>query len=148
MHGGRHGFKVPSRGAAAVTRVCPRERTPLHEQRAGRVNVDLCPNCRGTFVDGIELRRVVGDDALALALSGLRGEPPEPIACPACDTPMFLDTVDGVALDHCVECLGVWLDAGEIERLAARKLSVVAKARAPKLDAVLHDIAVGIARTA
>lgn len=131
-----------------MTRLCPRERTPLHEQRAGRVNVDLCPNCRGTFVDGIELRRVVGDDALALALSGLRGAPPEPIACIACSSPMFLDIVDGIELDHCVECLGVWLDAGEVERLAARKLSSTAKARAPKLDAVLRDIALGLQRGA
>lgn len=131
---------------AAVPRVCPRESTPLREQRAGRVNVDVCPNCHGTFVDGIELRRVVGDDDLAFALSGLRGAPPEPIACVACDRPMYFDTVDGIELDHCVDCLGVWLDAGELDRLASRKMSVVARARAPKLDAVLRDVAIGLQR--
>ena len=110
------------------------------------MNVDVCPNCHGTFLDGIELRRVVGDDELALALSGLRGAPPEPIACVACGSAMFLDAVDGIELDHCVECLGVWLDAGEIEKLAARKLSVVARARAPKLDAVLRDVAVAVSK--
>lgn len=127
----------------AVPRLCPRERTPLREQRAGRVNVDICPNCRGTFVDGIELRRVVGDDALALALSGLRGAPEEPMDCVACERPMYFDTVDGIELDHCVDCLGVWLDAGEVERLA-RRTDAIAKARAPKLDAVLRDVARGL----
>lgn len=127
-----------------MARLCPRERTPLREQRAGRVNVDVCPNCHGTFVDGIELRRVVGDDQLALALSGLRGAAGEPMDCVACERPMYFDTIDGIELDHCVDCLGVWLDAGEVERLAARTLSTIARARAPKLDAVLRDVAVGL----
>lgn len=127
-----------------MRRPCPRDQTPLQEQRAGRVNVDLCPACRGTFLDGIELKRVVGDATLALELAGLRGAPPEPIWCPACDSAMFLDAVDGIQLDHCPFCLGVWLDAGEVEKLAARTLASVAKARAPKLDAVLRDAAVAV----
>ncbi|HUR68834.1 MAG TPA: zf-TFIIB domain-containing protein [Candidatus Thermoplasmatota archaeon] len=125
-----------------LARLCPRDRTPLHEQRAGRVNVDLCPQCKGTFLDGIELRRIVGDAELALALAEKQGAAAaEACKCPACGAAMYLDEVDGIALDHCATCLGVWLDAGEVERVAARTLAGVAKARAPKLDAVLRDVA-------
>lgn len=129
-----------------MLRQCPRDRSPLHEQRAGRVNVDVCLVCKGTFLDGIELRRVVGDAEIALALANERGVAPEPCACPACGQMMHLDDVDGIQLDHCSFCLGVWLDAGEMERLATRAMSAVARTRAPKLDAVLRDIAAGILR--
>lgn len=127
-----------------MLRYCPRDRSPLHEQRVGRVNVDVCPQCSGTFLDGIELRRVVGDAEIALALADRRGAAPEPGICPACDEPLYLDDVDGIELDHCAHCLGVWLDAGEVERLAARTLTGVAKLRAPKLDAILREVALGL----
>lgn len=37
--------------------------------------------------------------------------------CPACETPMSTVRVAGVAVDGCDACGGVWLDAGEVQRL-------------------------------
>lgn len=122
-------------------RVCPRDGTPLHEQRAGRVNVDVCLTCHGTFLDGLELRRVIGEQGLALALGTEHGTNPRAIMCPACGASMFLDTVGDVELDHCAECLGVWLDAGEVERLAARALVLAARAAKVHLEEALSDVA-------
>lgn len=124
-----------------VTRACPRDKTTLHEQRAGRVNVDVCLQCHGTFLDGLELRRVIGEQGLALALGSEHGANPEKVVCPACGASMFLDTVGDVELDHCPECLGVWLDAGEIERLAARALLLAARAAKVHLEETLSDAA-------
>ena len=37
--------------------------------------------------------------------------------CPACNQPMVSLEFEGVEIDHCVECAGTWLDAGELELL-------------------------------
>lgn len=105
---------------AAMRRRCPRDGSLLDEKRVERVNVDVCPQCSGTFFDAIELRRVVGDARLALALAEEQGKTDAPLACPACAATMHLDHVEGIAIDHCPSCLGLWLDAGEVERLRAR----------------------------
>lgn len=124
-----------------MPRLCPRDKTALREQRTARVNVDVCPQCHGTFLDGIELKRVIGDHGLALALADARGEKASPILCPACGEPMYLDLVGDVELDHCRNCLGVWLDAGEVERLAARALLTAARAAKVHLEETLTDVA-------
>lgn len=37
--------------------------------------------------------------------------------CPVCDRPMVSYQHGGVEIDHCVNCRGTWLDAGELETL-------------------------------
>jgi hypothetical protein len=37
--------------------------------------------------------------------------------CPACKTPLVVLEHDGVEVDYCVDCRGVWLDAGELDLL-------------------------------
>ncbi len=40
--------------------------------------------------------------------------------CPKCHVPLFLVVEDEIEVDYCPKCRGVWLDAGELEALAAR----------------------------
>lgn len=41
--------------------------------------------------------------------------------CPRCTKPaLFEKERDGVTVDQCPECRGIWLDRGELERLLAR----------------------------
>lgn len=137
-----------ARGRTPLARACPRDREPLREHHADRVNVDVCPKCHGTFLDGIELHRVLGDTELALELARMQGKVQEDLRCPACGATMSLNTLDGITLDHCRACLGVWLDHGEMERLASRNLTSFARARAPVLDMTLRDIALSLKRGA
>jgi len=37
--------------------------------------------------------------------------------CPVCKAAMITMELDNVEIDHCVECGGIWLDAGELEFL-------------------------------
>ena len=37
--------------------------------------------------------------------------------CPVCRKPMVAYELDGVEIDHCVECSGTWLDGGELEQI-------------------------------
>jgi DnaJ-class molecular chaperone len=39
------------------------------------------------------------------------------INCPKCDGMLTEITHDGIQIDQCDKCNGVWLDAGELERL-------------------------------
>jgi Zn-finger nucleic acid-binding protein len=39
--------------------------------------------------------------------------------CPVCRTGLAVFELEGVEIDHCVRCRGTWLDAGELEVLAA-----------------------------
>ena len=38
--------------------------------------------------------------------------------CPECNEPMVVFELDGVEVDRCLQCEGVWLDAGEIDWIA------------------------------
>jgi Zn-finger nucleic acid-binding protein len=38
--------------------------------------------------------------------------------CPVCQQPLVAFELDGVEIDRCVRCEGLWLDAGELEWIA------------------------------
>ena len=45
------------------------------------------------------------------------------IDCPACAYEMEKRTVEGIVIDHCSHCNGVWLDKNELEQLAKKSVS-------------------------
>jgi hypothetical protein len=40
--------------------------------------------------------------------------------CPKCREPLIVVEFEGVEVDHCLDCHGVWLDTGELELLMER----------------------------
>jgi Zn-finger nucleic acid-binding protein len=40
--------------------------------------------------------------------------------CPRCETTLDERDRDGILVDHCPRCRGVWLDRGELEKLISR----------------------------
>ncbi len=40
--------------------------------------------------------------------------------CPRCQSPLTERERDGLTIDFCMSCRGVWLDRGELEKLTAR----------------------------
>ena len=40
--------------------------------------------------------------------------------CPICDIDMRIAQREGVEIDYCPQCRGVWLDRGELEKLIAQ----------------------------
>ena len=40
--------------------------------------------------------------------------------CPICDVEMRTSDREGVEIDYCPQCRGVWLDRGELEKIMAR----------------------------
>ena len=78
--------------------------------------------------------------------------------CPVCNKPLVAYELEGVEIDHCVSCGGTWVDAGELEQIAAvagapgEELSRAVEAagrgrrtrrRCPRCPARLREIRVG-----
>jgi len=56
--------------------------------------------------------------------------------CPTCrDTPLVLAERQGVEIDYCPACRGIWLDRGELDKLLDRAVSAT---RAPARQTGQH----------
>jgi hypothetical protein len=40
--------------------------------------------------------------------------------CPNCDATLVMSERQGVEVDHCPQCRGVWLDRGELDKIIER----------------------------
>lgn len=51
--------------------------------------------------------------------------------CPVCKTPDLMMTErQGIEIDYCPQCRGVWLDRGELDKIIERSLNMPAGKRA------------------
>jgi Zn-finger nucleic acid-binding protein len=57
--------------------------------------------------------------------------------CPTDDSVLQLSERQGIEIDYCPTCRGVWLDRGELDKLIERSATEVA-ARAPASNADRH----------
>lgn len=51
--------------------------------------------------------------------------------CPIDDTPLAISSRDGVEIDYCPQCRGVWLDRGELDKIIDRAATSMAPAEPP-----------------
>jgi Zn-finger nucleic acid-binding protein len=106
---------------------CPRCQGRLQARSTGGVEIDECSSCQGIWFDADELRRVkdASDRDLRWMDFELWKHPDRfrvntiPVKCPSCTTALVAIDYDatGVEVDFCSKCRGVWLDAGELERI-------------------------------
>ncbi len=63
--------------------------------------------------------------------------------CPHCDVTLLMSERQGVEIDYCPECRGVWLDRGELDKIVERShaeavgaggVSVVAAPAPPRVE--------------
>ncbi len=47
--------------------------------------------------------------------------------CPVCKTELRITDRQGIKIDHCPQCRGVWLDRGELDKLIDRALDTTAR---------------------
>ncbi len=72
--------------------------------QVGHVELDMCMNCGGIWLDDKELDALVGT-----------------MRCPKCDIEMHVKELRGVEYDICPSCGSVWLDRGELGTLVERE---------------------------
>jgi len=72
------------------------------------VEIDVCPGCGGTWLDGGELKEITGFDIAAGRL----------LTCYKCDITLQTKMLRGVEIDICPQCSSIWLDGGELKQLS------------------------------
>jgi Zn-finger nucleic acid-binding protein len=51
--------------------------------------------------------------------------------CPVCRVPLSMSDRQGIEIDYCPQCRGVWLDRGELDKIIERSAPPAASAPAP-----------------
>ncbi|MCW2392468.1 MULTISPECIES: zf-TFIIB domain-containing protein [unclassified Sphingobium] len=55
--------------------------------------------------------------------------------CPVCHVPLVMSERQGVEIDYCPQCRGVWLDRGELDKIIERASAELAPAAPPQTRA-------------
>ena len=107
---------------ATPPRVCPRDRTPLIQRLVsgawGQVTIDACGRCGGIWFDPGELEAISDSRRIGAQLLG-NAQKASAFKCLTCGGGMALTFVKDFATDVCTSCLGVWLDADELDKVIA-----------------------------
>jgi Zn-finger nucleic acid-binding protein len=45
---------------------------------------------------------------------------PGPMTCPHCSVPLVMSERQGIEIDYCPQCRGIWLDRGELDKIIER----------------------------
>lgn len=48
------------------------------------------------------------------------GQATPAMGCPVCRTPLSMAERQGIEIDYCPDCRGVWLDRGELDKIVER----------------------------
>jgi hypothetical protein len=120
-------------------RECPKDWSGLKTERRQallrKVEVDVCPTCHGVFLDAGEIKALTGSSDLHRFLTKYLGlDSDSHLLCPHCGGLMDGEDAGDVRVDVCLTCNGVWLDAGELERLAAMDEAQFRELTPEKLD--------------
>lgn len=43
--------------------------------------------------------------------------------CPNCNVPLIMSERQGIEIDYCPQCRGVWLDRGELDKIIERSVN-------------------------
>ena len=106
---------------------------PMQEVHYEGVEIDVCPDCIGVWLDDTELTTIVlsrerawppGVVARVLELTGTMGVPlhelKRSLFCPKCDArldPVNYQDNSGIIVNPCPARHGVWLDHGELAKI-------------------------------
>jgi Zn-finger nucleic acid-binding protein len=106
---------------------CPRCHVTTTVQRIGAVEMDICRQCGGMFLDRGELNKVSAPTSGDLEYSTVDLDSFEhedafaAIACPRCGhanmNKVEFNIYSDIILDYCERCEGFWLDGRELNRV-------------------------------
>jgi Zn-finger nucleic acid-binding protein len=97
----------------------------MTETSSGGILLDRCPTCRGCWIDHYALDSLLqkrlpgrppGDSSY---LMNLAGSCAAGCLCPLCDEGLLSSERAGITVEWCPLCRGIFLDDGELDRLAA-----------------------------
>ncbi len=111
-----------------MIRVCPKCDVPLFLVHFKNIEVDVCPTCRGIWLDAGELEELLrqtgaGADDPLLQFQKQPGvaAPKAGHLCPRCDERLReIRAGDSLTLDRCPRGHGLWFDADELAQLLSQ----------------------------
>ena len=113
---------------------CFRCHSPMKKFTMDGVLADKCENCQGIWLDAGELDMLVYEERKTRKELGARASleskqeklrlVTSSLMCPKCQqTSLHTVHLDGVELDQCSACKGLFFDWGELSRILANKKS-------------------------
>lgn len=107
---------------------CPSCKTEMITDSAQGVVTRLCPSCKGHWVHGRNIARLLNTQYGQSTIEHIAREiesahqNPDRITCPHCETDTLHSvTVKDYNIEFCTSCYGVYLDDGEIHRLVIER---------------------------
>lgn len=117
-----------------VERDCPRGCGSLYQRSSRGIEVDLCQACGGIWLDSGEFDPLVAErfsgEPLEAYFALTAEETATPHICPHDGSGMYRVPFDGMELDWCPECYGIWIDGGERAELSRNRTQVTATSKA------------------
>ncbi|MGE5952950.1 MAG: zf-TFIIB domain-containing protein [Qipengyuania vulgaris] len=52
--------------------------------------------------------------------------------CPVCKVPLAMSDRNGIEIDYCPQCRGIWLDRGELDKIIERSVPLAAPQQQPR----------------
>jgi Zn-finger nucleic acid-binding protein len=103
--------------------VCPKCDAGLFIVHMRDIEVDVCPRCRGVWLDAGELEQLAGatgDDPLLRFQTQVGGVPAtRKHLCPRCDAALLEIATGKLTLERCPRGHGLWFDENELAQLLA-----------------------------
>lgn len=59
------------------------------------------------------------------------------LLCPACKIDLLISERQGIEIDYCAKCRGVWLDRGELDKIIEQSVGAEARGTEPSSARVL-----------
>jgi len=95
---------------------CPRDQQILASNDVNGYRYYACEHCGGSWIPGAALDRVLSDQGI-VKLKSVRPTSVGDLFCPDCHDLCEPVVIQECRLDLCPRCHGVWLDAGEAEKV-------------------------------
>jgi hypothetical protein len=110
---------------------------PGPDDTIGKIELDVCAACGGVWFDKDELDRYLDTAALPVPPMAKAVDPAQDRKaglCPrCCSRPLHkapLPSNPRLTADSCPQCGGLWLDAGELEQAAGKRLPFAQRLKA------------------
>lgn len=120
-----HGFKERTLPYAGENRLkCPIDHKPLLKLVIDNITIDYCRECCGIWLDSGELESLLdkriecSEMVEKIALNEKQDRSSK--ECPACEKGLNKVDKEGIKVDICPSCRGVWLDGGEFALIYER----------------------------
>ncbi len=144
-----HRFRIPDVAPEAATLACNSCGAAVSSSATmctycgSPVAVQRCPRCLGLVVAGARFCQHCGENVEASAIPLEDGEP-KSTRCPRCASQQLEALLfDGVAIDHCRACGGLWLDHrvfAQLQRNEAANAPLMLRLSAlPRPEPTAHD---------